>query len=506
MSYVYDYQGLPLELNGMFDTPQNYGAIGDGVADDITAIQAAIESNKGGTVFFPEGVYAISSPIKTYPSDDNFTNLLLHPNAVIVATGNIPYLLDIGGISETFTRYSGSRKKFIAGGVYKADNGKVTSAAVHFDNQVYDVDFSNARIHTVNCAGIILGSATGTQKSTDAYIHHLIIRHSPVSNTSAGIIVYSHDNSISDTRIYYNKIGIQFYGGSTYVNNIHTLANNLQNDSISFDVHGTNVFFTNTYGDSENTFMKLSKNGSSVPEIMVNNCQYYSYRTIPVTYFDIADYARIKINGLYLHCRSGNTHVGLKFPYNSFNSQMKKDILDVNGLMIINAEYMRNGDPLKGMVSSDKQLVFSQASSAQTVGAWYHIGTFQTNDIAWKSFEFTCSGKTTAIPLNVLCSSSGVLSVDIGSGTVITDDTSTYEIGFSLNNSGFNANSNYPLIDVYLKVVSGNSIIQNFLLKSHYAINISTPTARGTTELQTASVTPSLVYTIDCNAGTIIQS
>lgn len=44
-----------------FVTPQMYGAKGDGVTDDTTAIQSAV--NNGNHVLLPEGVYCISAPI-----------------------------------------------------------------------------------------------------------------------------------------------------------------------------------------------------------------------------------------------------------------------------------------------------------------------------------------------------------------------------------------------------------------------------------------------------------
>jgi len=45
---------------------KDYGAVGNGATDDITAIQNAINSlgNSGGTVYFPKGNYSISSSIK----------------------------------------------------------------------------------------------------------------------------------------------------------------------------------------------------------------------------------------------------------------------------------------------------------------------------------------------------------------------------------------------------------------------------------------------------------
>ena len=40
-----------------------FGARGDGTADDTAAIQAAIDAANGGTVYLPPGTYRITSPI-----------------------------------------------------------------------------------------------------------------------------------------------------------------------------------------------------------------------------------------------------------------------------------------------------------------------------------------------------------------------------------------------------------------------------------------------------------
>jgi len=46
-------------INGAFANIKDFGAVGDGIADDTAAIQAAITSltATGGTVFFPAGEY-----------------------------------------------------------------------------------------------------------------------------------------------------------------------------------------------------------------------------------------------------------------------------------------------------------------------------------------------------------------------------------------------------------------------------------------------------------------
>lgn len=66
------FEGLKEGYENVFDavaklhvTPQMFGAIGDGIADDTEAIQAAIDSFVGnaGAVFFPQGQYKITKPI-----------------------------------------------------------------------------------------------------------------------------------------------------------------------------------------------------------------------------------------------------------------------------------------------------------------------------------------------------------------------------------------------------------------------------------------------------------
>lgn len=58
-----------------FVSVKDFGAVGDGVADDTAAIQAAINAAAGATVIFPAGIYGVTGTI-TLPS-----------NATIVGTG-----------------------------------------------------------------------------------------------------------------------------------------------------------------------------------------------------------------------------------------------------------------------------------------------------------------------------------------------------------------------------------------------------------------------------------
>jgi hypothetical protein len=57
---------LSARIENIGITPQMYGAKGDGVADDTTAIQTAL--NTGKVVYFPEGIYKVTAPLTIYAS------------------------------------------------------------------------------------------------------------------------------------------------------------------------------------------------------------------------------------------------------------------------------------------------------------------------------------------------------------------------------------------------------------------------------------------------------
>ena len=60
----FDGSGKKLSLH---TTVTAFGAVGDGLADDTSAIQAALNAKKeGGTVYFPAGIYKITQPVFFY--------------------------------------------------------------------------------------------------------------------------------------------------------------------------------------------------------------------------------------------------------------------------------------------------------------------------------------------------------------------------------------------------------------------------------------------------------
>src|SRR5690606_10759765 len=74
---------------------RDFGAVGDGVTDDSTAIQAALDAANaagGGEVYIPDGVYAIKTTLLIY----SYTRLRLAPGATLIRAANFVSMLRPG--------------------------------------------------------------------------------------------------------------------------------------------------------------------------------------------------------------------------------------------------------------------------------------------------------------------------------------------------------------------------------------------------------------------------
>ncbi len=221
--------------------------------------------------------------------------------------------------------------------------------------------------------------------------------------------------------------------------------------------------------------------------------------------FNVGSGTSIKLSGLYVRCKSGtNEHIGIIVPYNDLKIVTDKSMYNVTGLVINGSQYMRPGDILKGMLSSDNSLTFADTTLA--LNTWYHVGTMAIDENIWKQFEFVCSGMQTIIPLDIKCSNSGVLSASLGSGKIQTNDDATYKVGFSLHNTGFDASVDYPRVDVYIqRMTDPTRVLEYFKVLSKCNIPISTITCSPSSMLEIASVSPTITFSVDCTNKTIVQ-
>lgn len=124
----YNYSGTLLPAN--FISIKDYGAKGDGVTDDASAIQSALDSlkNTGGTVFFPYGTYLLKSAVVFYSNQ----NLIFDGSATLLQGAAINNLMR-SYCKTSFTEYSGTHDCIIYGatfdgGDYTENNGLLCMA------------------------------------------------------------------------------------------------------------------------------------------------------------------------------------------------------------------------------------------------------------------------------------------------------------------------------------------------------------------------------------------
>lgn len=101
---LYDINGNEITVaSDLVVNVKTYGAKGNGVADDSSAIQSAIDSIKttGGTIFFPYGTYMVGSILYFYANQK-----LVGENAVLKRSGTINAVMTSAG-DTSITAYNG---------------------------------------------------------------------------------------------------------------------------------------------------------------------------------------------------------------------------------------------------------------------------------------------------------------------------------------------------------------------------------------------------------------
>lgn len=110
---LYDYTGGSLDI--IFANVTEYGAKGDGVTDDTTAIQSALAACQasGGIVYFPVGSYLVTASLLFYSN----TTLWFEPEATILQGASIDNLL-MSYCGDSVTGYGGTHDCLIYGATF----------------------------------------------------------------------------------------------------------------------------------------------------------------------------------------------------------------------------------------------------------------------------------------------------------------------------------------------------------------------------------------------------
>ena len=214
-----------VKLNDVISV-KDFGAKGDGSTDDTAAIQAAIThmlstSNSGGTVFFPDGHYSVSSPLIIGGS--GITLLGHSPNAAhLITSSTTENIVEIGsgssineGVRITGLGFSAAHPQTAGAAIYShgavslmIDNIRVIENV--YNGIVLDSDgsstmgvfISNFDLKLILNSGITIGPTTGV---TDIFIQNGIIR-------PGSTFPYDGIHIIQGYGVYIQNIDITNYG------------------------------------------------------------------------------------------------------------------------------------------------------------------------------------------------------------------------------------------------------------------------------------------------------
>lgn len=251
---------LKLKTIKDYITPQMFGALGDGIADDTQAIQAAIDSQDISTIYFPKGVYMVSAPIIVTHSDQAGLShsILMDRNAVLKASASIESVLH-------FTRDSTHQNnnirdyldgEFLEGGNIDGNglanyccifdgNGRMSCSLTNFyDAITANVWVINGRFNMYN---VEVSNNFNTSEN-----------YNPAHENVIGILNDSPDSHFWDIYLSWCKFGIKNNAGAFYERIHGVMGYHGYDGSVFFDDGNTVITtITDCYSDNYNTAYKF---------------------------------------------------------------------------------------------------------------------------------------------------------------------------------------------------------------------------------------------------------
>lgn len=426
---------LALIKNGAV-TPQMYGAKGDGVADDTQAIQDAIDDNPKSTVYFPAGSYKISAPIKTWPDNAKYVNLVFDMSAdVFTETEDMPCLFYVGGYdldSNYGTTATLGYKKFFYGGRF---NGANCEYAIKVSSATCDLQIMNCLLYNCN-SGILMGHAA-TQRSTDSVIAYCNIVGTDAAD-SFGVKYMKADNKIQHCRVYGFKTCIFSQTGGLYAFDIHTLDLSSApveydcDDSCCIDLYGggRNTLME-VYGNGEGTFLRLD--GSKTNLIKVIDCEYRNW-TLGNSDFVFIDVKNDQ-GRIHLVC-TGNTVVADdatgtdKVRYGIRGITVSTDI-EIKDNILWGTEYLTDRGDL--ICQTLGRQYASRQTGAMTANHWYYVGAMKMYAIQ-KIYKLNVTVGLNRFHLLLMASKGNLATTNVYARRVeYMPNAGTYKLGFIQN-------------------------------------------------------------------------
>jgi hypothetical protein len=231
---------------------KDFGAKGDGVTDDTVAIQAALDVGGGKLVFFPDGVYIVSTSLITSATDSEKVFIELG-SATIKASDTFTgeWLLILGGKGSATSYANTVHINGIRGGELDA-NSKCNGLLSQWTHLARIQD-----INVVNVTHVGVQIDESNNGSADAYVQNVMISGTHTLD-SVGLYVNAHDCDVENVRSRSCYVGVRALKGGMLSNchPIFGLMDETYDRSIGFDI--INAHLDNCYSDNFSTAFQNS--------------------------------------------------------------------------------------------------------------------------------------------------------------------------------------------------------------------------------------------------------
>ncbi|MBQ7148654.1 MAG: right-handed parallel beta-helix repeat-containing protein [Pseudobutyrivibrio sp.] len=239
---------------------RDFGAIGDGVTDDTTALTNAFNNGSGKTVYFPSGTYVISSAVRvrsdTHVYGDGSTSIIIAKEgtkrgATMLKLDKNPNVvfdnICISGNSSVNYENMDSQDGIHLLDIWNSEN--ITIKNCYFIDNIYAAirDINTSNITVENCIFQNVDCGFGTLGSND--VHDIIVRNCIFDGhrSSEPVTLFanaSHYNVLIENNRMSNKLlgcGI-LVAGKKPNNNIRIINNNIDSCATGIKVvNSTNV-------------------------------------------------------------------------------------------------------------------------------------------------------------------------------------------------------------------------------------------------------------------------
>lgn len=214
--------GLPTVVN-----VKGKGAVADGVADDTSAIQSAINSlpSAGGTVFFPAGIYKITSSItinssrvclvgETRAGDWDTSASGLGVTIRWFGTNGGGPMIDIQSPTGGTILSSGAIKGITLNG--SSGTGLIAATGLSVIN-CFGWEFQNLEVRACSSVGIDMTSkavASGIQGVVRCQFNNVVVRLDSGVPNAIGLRLNGIDNNGNTNHNQFREVSVHYYNGT----------------------------------------------------------------------------------------------------------------------------------------------------------------------------------------------------------------------------------------------------------------------------------------------------